>query len=432
MPLVLLSKYVAMPPRRRNLARRLLPILLIATVACERNVPRQLGDGPAIGPPGVPVYAIEFDDQGALWRPEQLGRTLQAIRDFGHQHVIVVTFIHGWKHNASPNDDNLLAFEAQLQRRAELERYWAASLNLPPRPLLGVYVGWRGASWTLDPWGITQNLTFWSRKAAAFRVASPPLTDAIFSIARVTKEENPESQVVMIGHSFGGAILEKAMAQALVALVNQPNGTDFRPPVDLAVMVNPASSALDTALLVDTFMRRELYATRTTGHTRLVSPDSIGVPLLVSITARNDWATGWAFPIGQTPLSITKAFTHLIADGPGERFLYRHTGGHTSFLFNVQLTETSDPNAPYSFSAGPNKRYRLTRKWGSWNKSPYWVLDAPADVIDGHNGIFNDVFGDLLETILDAGLLSPREGAVATHVQANPGQRDTGPVAGAP
>jgi len=373
----------------------------------------------------VPIYAIEFDDQGAMWEPNQLARTIEAIRGFGNQHVVVITFVHGWKHDARSDDENLLAFEQQLKTRATLEKDWAKSMSQPTRPLLGVYIGWRGESVSFDPW-IMSNLTFWSRKSTAARVGSTALTEAIFSIARVTKDQDSDAQVVFIGHSFGGAIVERAMAQALVALLNEPeraratNGK-LAPAVDLAVLVNPASPALEAYLLADTLMRRQVYVRKEgSSGDRAEGEDEFGPPLIVSVTASNDWATGEAFPLGQYPISWTKAFADTQKDLPGERALFTHTAGHVPKLFSHTLARVTG-DGPLVFKTPEGTAYQIQRLDDSWNKSPYWIMEAPSDVIDGHNGIFNDVFADLLETILDASLVSPHAGTLATRIQANPG-----------
>jgi hypothetical protein len=413
---------------------RLLLVFSVAIAGCSPNARHQRHDGPAIvgtgGATAVPIYAIEFDDQGTMWDPSQLRGAIDAITALGNRHIVVITFIHGWKHNARSDDSNLVAFAAQLKERADLERDWAARVGAAPRPLLGVYVGWRGKSLSLDPW-ITENLTFWNRKAAAARVGSAPLTEAIFRIAKTTKEQNPDSQVLFIGHSFGGAVLETALAQAVVALLNQPapaDGSvrDFRSPVDLAVMVNPASSALATRQLIDTLMRREVYVRRQGPTGEAAAPeDKWGLPVMVSITASNDWATGWAFPLGQHPITWTKAFTEF-PEGPGQRQLFAHTAGHTPFLYSHVLKSVPEGvDGPMIFHVGQGRHgrgYEIVRKDDAWNQSPYWIMQVPPDVVDGHNGIFTRASGNLLETILDASLLSEKAPAAETRLQANSGK----------
>ena len=379
----------------------------------------------------MPIYAIEFDDQGTMWDPSQLHAVINAIAQLGNRHIVVITFIHGWKHDAQPDDSNLIAFAEQLRERAELEQRWAASIGDPPRPLLGVYVGWRGRSLAFDPW-ITENLTFWSRKAAAARVGGAPLTEAIFRIAKTTKEQNPDSQVLFVGHSFGGAVLETALAQAVVALLNQPTNDeasvrDVRSPVDLAVMINPASSALASRQLIDTLMRRQVVVRKAASAGRATgTEDRCGPPIIVSLTASNDWATSWAFPIGQYPIAVTKAFRGF-AEGPGQRELFAHTAGHTPFLYSHVLKPVPEGavHGPMTFHVGEGQRgrgYQIVRKDGVWNCSPFWIFQVPPEVVNGHNGIFTRASTNLLETILDASLLSEKTRAVETRLQANPGK----------
>jgi hypothetical protein len=401
----------------------LLLLLSLTLASCTPNVCHQREHIPAISGLGsVPIYAIEFDDLGFMWAPKQLDGAVKAIQDLGSSKAVVITFIHGWKHNASSDDGNLLDFEGQLQKRQQNETKAALEAGRPPRPLIGVFIGWRGKSLHLDPWGATANLTFWTRKTAALRVGSNALTEAIFAIAKVTKDQNPQSQVVVIGHSFGGAILERALAQALVALLNQParpgDGVEtFKSPIDLAVLVNPASPAIEARLLMETLMRRKTIVKRAN---KLDPSDAqFGLPLLVSITAYNDWATGYAFPFGQYPLSIPKSFAYPFEEGPGERSLFSHTAGHTTFL-HTHMLKTVPPGTvgPYVFERDDKASYQLVRIDGSWNKSPYWVIRVPSDVVNGHNGIFMQPFQNLMETILDANLVSRPDEATATEIQA--------------
>lgn len=134
------------------------------------------------------------------------------------------------------------------------------------------------------------------------------------------------------------------------------------------------------------------------------------------MTAENDWATGCAFPVGQYPLSIPKSFAKPYAEGPDERTLFSHTAGHTPWLYSHELKPVPAGTEGPNVFAGENTSYSLERLAGGWNKSPYWVLSAPPDVINGHGGIFSPAFGDFLATILDESLVSKPEAAVGTEV----------------
>jgi hypothetical protein len=51
----------------------------------------------------------------------------------------------GWQHDARSDDDNLTAFRALLSETVGYERDHA-SPGVAPRPVLGVFVAWRGLS----------------------------------------------------------------------------------------------------------------------------------------------------------------------------------------------------------------------------------------------------------------------------------------------
>jgi len=85
---------------------------------------------------------IEVDDMGELFDKAELDAVLRTIRKANDlagslpgADPIVLTFIHGWKNNASETNDNVSGFKAALQevyRRSQ------------PHRVIGVYIGWRG------------------------------------------------------------------------------------------------------------------------------------------------------------------------------------------------------------------------------------------------------------------------------------------------
>src|SRR5262249_43136960 len=118
------------------------------------------------------------------------------------------------------------------------------------RAIVGVYIGWRGQTvafpkgldpgkpltWWRAPKLLPYGITFWDRKNTAARVAGVSCTEAILSLTAVAKmryltdaelmafPQKPtnlvhtvdKSKVIIIGHSFGGLIVERAVTQALL------------------------------------------------------------------------------------------------------------------------------------------------------------------------------------------------------------------------
>ena len=78
--------------------------------------------------------------------------------------------MHGWKHNARSDDSNLASFQRVLHDTVEHEKTVHAKDGSSPRPILGVFVGWRGMS-LHDRYGVLENLTFWDRQDAGRKVA---------------------------------------------------------------------------------------------------------------------------------------------------------------------------------------------------------------------------------------------------------------------
>jgi len=70
--------------------------------------------------------------------------------------VLTVVFVHGWKHNASAEDENVASFRKLLPKVAKMT---------PTRRVIGVYVGWRGLSIDWGDW--LTNISYWDRKATA-------------------------------------------------------------------------------------------------------------------------------------------------------------------------------------------------------------------------------------------------------------------------
>jgi hypothetical protein len=364
---------------------------------------------------------VEFDERGDFWDRRQLGAASRAIRK-SKKPVLLVTFIHGWHHNADDrkqsgkNPGDVETFRCLLSELAVSESVRGFQVH-------GVFLGWRGRLVQ----GPLDYLTFLDRKGAATRVAGTPVTETIFELIRQARKAHPgRSKCVVIGHSFGALVLEKAMAQAIAGGVLaqdvQSGGQSFDAPADLILLVNSATESIYAKELSDMFAR--------IGHRDSVNPNR---PLLISITSESDSATGGWFPTGtflpnlfahrryhwdtrygtashevdqheyltKTPGNNPRLFTHrvlpevpppdapstteialkqtrqteaCIAANPAFEENLRHLHG-TSFA-------TSDPNNPNQF-----KWWQLA-KIDSASRTPYWILQVPDEIIHEHSPIF--------------------------------------------
>jgi len=397
------------------------------------------------------VAFVEFDEHGELWEPGQVGRAVKLIE--GNQPVFLVTFIHGWKNNAACDNDNYDGFTNMLAGLAE-------QLKGPGKTratVVGVYMGWRGDPMLCHDWlslGARQ-LTFWSRKKAAERVAGTSATETIYSILQAANR-NKESKVVLIGHSFGGLILEKAMSQAMVGSLFNGNGErERRAPADLVLMVNAAAPSIYARQFVTMLSRlpesevgalssepggqRPEGARTGGGETRAAHER----PLIVSATSKGDWATRGVFPIGQWLGGLNKSFRRYDAeDKPAGKqgHFYRTTPGHNEELWTHKINRqtnavpaepppTEPPRAynqveqkamkqeaekdalgekdkkdPAVFEVG-HRRFKIApmKEDKRKNKTRYWVVRVPTKVIRSHGDIFNEGFSGLLGALIRMG-----------------------------
>jgi hypothetical protein len=257
----------------------------------------------------------------------------------------VVTFIHGWRNDASlgAKDDRrfrtLLTYSRQfLNHRCHTERRYCNT------QLVGVFIGWRGAlvrevgdnfSFPAVLW------TFWNRKQKSEQHAQGIVRHikAIESRLRLNPGNPDADKMLVLGHSFGGNMLATALhecltgkgdpkvfcgegAQTIEKIADYKTKELTAPPLgDLTIIVNPAAElkkwsdiqravrkrngydgvrALDRQ--VDTLFRRDQR------------------PIYIALTATRDWsdneicgrekgqkicdknydtATGFAFTLGQ-------------------------------------------------------------------------------------------------------------------------------------
>jgi hypothetical protein len=266
---------------------------------------------------------LEFDDMGEPWernpsgRPAQLSRALDLIRDARERdpNTLVLVFIHGWRHNAAgggkvPEDTNVTGFKAVLQ--GIHQDY--------PHPILGVYVGWRGEI-VSRRWPVVRQFSYFNREAAAMRVSSRSLTEALVELSAAVQSRLPgdskpsAARIVMIGHSFGGLVLERAISQAMIISLEMqfeawqnstpaqesaaekamiarkcgyPDAVIEQPLANLIIFLNSAAGANESKQLMDYLAGSHFTYQNAQGPQ----------PLILSVTSKTDIATGIIFRIG--------------------------------------------------------------------------------------------------------------------------------------
>ncbi len=365
--------------------------LTLATLAfvegCTSLSPLRPGAESVVVKDGYRIAFVEFGEQGSYQDPQQLRSALALIH--ATERPLIITYVHGWQNNARSHDvDSFETLLARLNRAPAIKGHFN---------VLGVYMSWRGKMTSVP---VLKELSFWNRKATAERLASNyDCYDAIASIEEAARRDHPnEHYTVLLGHSFGGLIVERSVAHAINAEIH--GGDPSRSmPADLMIVVNPAADSILARQMI-----QALYARHQEGKR----------PLFVSLTSSADWATGKVFPIGTGLAATTKAFNQVTTPGPNEsrlseRAFYTSTPGHNEMLINhVTVDLHKAINSPEGHPAletnlehnhagngfaldGANGRLNLWQLKAVGNVDvPYWNIKVDPSIIRDHGDLWNE------------------------------------------
>ncbi len=339
---------------------------------------------------GYKLAFIEFGEQGSYQDPTQLKNAVDLIRNTDKP--LVITYVHGWQNNVQSGDvENFESLLARLNR--------AHAIRQVGFHVVGIYLGWRGKLTSVP---VLKEISFWNRKATAERIASNyDCYDAIASISEEARKDHGTSgqYTVLLGHSFGGLIVERSVAHAINAEIHGHADAPRSMPADLMIVVNPASDSILARQMI-----AALYSRKTEGSR----------PLFVSITSTGDTATGVAFPIGTGLASISKGFNEVGVPGPGgtiesERKFYTSTPGHNKMLINhvtlnLQKTINSpqgqpalETNLEHNLSADVFTLDGANGKLDLWQIKrigevdvPYWDVKVDPSIIKDHGDLWNE------------------------------------------
>ncbi len=250
---------------------------------------------------------VEFDDQGWLYASNRTGGRWQidAVMDEIRSEIktnplLIVVFVHGWKHNARYDDENVKTFHKVLQQLGKLERQRSVDKsNTIVRHVFGVYVGWRGLSAKWEPF---KEISFFSRKSAAETVGHGAVVELLSDLeavrtldnqanaASIAHKERDATALIGVGHSFGADVLYSATAPILKErMVENFNaqGAETEPRTfgDMVILINPAFEAARFATLQRLAVNKHFK-------------DQTNCTLAV-FTSKGDTATGFWFPLGR-------------------------------------------------------------------------------------------------------------------------------------
>jgi len=325
-------------------------------------------------------HVIEFNDQGQPHDPAQWQGLQARLRQSGNAAQELLIFIHGWHHNAAPNDENLVAFEKFYQQMAQSDSQ---------RNLIGLYIGWRGDKYdplwldgSDDPDSNVEALDFptiFQRKTVASRIGKTGMSQLLDALDAEIKAGFLQRYTV-IGHSLGGAVALHASKHRVQRAINNKQENP-----NLFILLNPAVNVneykpLDTLLSVD---RQK--------------------PAMVVLQSKGDFAIKEAFrwmKDGQRAMGNSWAITHDAARCP------RADCSRTDFLPPAMLKHDAIPGCAMTLQqSGWKIRARLQSRTNvqtcpDANKQAVWVLSVTDEIINGHNGILTPEHAVALSEIM--------------------------------
>ena len=362
---------------------------------------------------GYDLAFAEYSDRGNAFDDRHIDDVLARIRRHADaEGVVLVTFIHGWKHNAREGDPNLRDFKRSLQAVRDLLEKDFGRNPLGQRRLIGLYVGGRGAS--LE-WPLLREATFWDRKAVAEEVGRGGVTRLLLELDAVTGgPDRAKNVMVVVGHSFGGAIVVSALNDVLTdRVVHRTRQGRYAPTIgDGVVVLNPAIEANQALSFVEAAIKEDY---RLEQH-----------PLFVSLSSDADTATHYAFPAGQTlgllltwqQEDLTRSY-YYDREAPDEEKPLREehldtttVGNFAPFLTHRITAREHDGATRFDVrSCEQFPRGCEPRGWTSLGGQPairnlpehypLFFFKTDASMMTGHNDIFNARVRAFLVTVID-------------------------------
>jgi hypothetical protein len=316
---------------------------LFETITCDKTYT------PTALPKSFSMGFVEFDDQGEMFDPQQLEQILVYIQAH-RKNLVLITYINGWQNNASIDGSNeiltdpkalaaLNTFDQSPKGDVQkFKQFLALVANTKcvkdaGKHVMGVYLGWRGELFKPEP---LHTGFYPSRHNAATRMGdASDMGMALMAIQEAARGRHitrdpvldTDPITVVMGHSFGGKILEQAISQwitreyAFVMInphipVSQQEDIILPRFADLVLLMNPASEAI--------------YARRLT---RLLQPfgPAFGTssqtpsPAFVAVGSETDWANGTAFPLGADWVDATERLSNSYRTYPDNTNQWKYT-----------------------------------------------------------------------------------------------------------
>ncbi|MBL8376751.1 MAG: hypothetical protein JNM79_02680 [Burkholderiales bacterium] len=383
---------------------------------------------------------VEFDERGDYLDFHQHKHAYQKVLGLAKastrsKPLVLVIYVHGWRNNSQSRD--VVSFNRFLSQLAA-----AKALSEAGSRVHGIYLGWRAANFgntladsdphlveTTDHFGqaivdperrapfrslaaFLETLGYWDRKAVPERkVAGTSFSRTVFTCAHIAKRF-AHNRVLLIGHSFGGLMLERTVQNAVVGeLIGAWPSSNHAPhganplPFDLLLSVNSAAPSI-YARQFQSLMAAHYRAMQGSNPPSTEVPGT-GQPVFVSITSEADWATRVAHRVANSLAWVNPALRRkyraddYILDvqwGTEQPMIpqyeyYGYTPGHNPLLVNrfieaagadIEATEAEELpafNASLALrvSRGAPLVFETVSRAKSGVRRSYWRVGMPPD-----------------------------------------------------
>lgn len=315
---------------------------------------------------GMPYkfFDVRVADQGTLVCPMEAKRLMDHLEQTSAEPVTVVVYVHGWQHNVK--SPHRMRFEALLAKLV------TDRPETSPNRIVGVYLSWTGQTFL----SVFKRVSFWDRQETLSDVAQGGVREVLERLrvwryglnaalpAAAATPPHVSRLLVVIGHSFGGAIVFRALSQSFFGIV--ADGRALRPPADTVLLINPALPAYSYLPLHEMITGHCLPAAR---------PDEEAHRFrFLAVTAKNDKAVGLSFPIA----SIGRLYSRKAVGPLGKQARLRGLG----FVDAFRTGRLSLVDGKPVLQAMPGHR----------DNELFQIVSASSDIVDGHNGIDKQTF----------------------------------------
>lgn len=311
---------------------------------------------------------VEYDDFGHLFNRNQLNAATETARFVAGSKGIVVVYVHGWHHNAAPQDEDVRRFGQAISEAGKMDKEKYGDT----RHVMGIFVGWRGESIDSNVALPLSALTFWERKNTAQAIGDGAVFELFRKLADL-REEYPESRLLLVGHSFGAAVTYSSVSHSITAQITddlEVNETETLSDEqfkrwDLVILINPAFEAMQLRPQFELARSRDYKPTQ--------------LPHLLIVTSVADWATKTLFPIGRKISTTFKKY----ADPESSGMNTTAVGQYIPFITHQLAVSPKCDMKTINYASSPNER-ELRTVAAAENyclNDPRAMLDKPAPLL---------------------------------------------------